>query len=169
MGALIAYFSRADENYFSGALRSVKIGNTQIAAQILAELTGADMFKIDPLRPYSKSYEQCIAEAQEDQRRNARPKLKAYPESLDKYSTIYLGYPNYWGTMPMAVFSFLESFELSGKIICPFCTHEGGGLGHSLEDIKKLCPGAEVKPGLALCGSSVSSSGPELEQWIRRI
>ena len=102
MRALIAYFSRADENYFSGTLRRVKVGNTEIAAELLEKLTGADRFKIDPIQPYSPGYNACIAEAQDDQRRDARPELKEYPDSLDGYDAIYLGYPNYWGTMPMA-------------------------------------------------------------------
>ena len=106
MRALIAYFSRADENYFSGTLRRVKVGNTEIAAELLEKLTGADRFKIDPIQPYSPGYNACIAEAQDDQRRDARPELKEYPDSLDGYDAIYLGYPNYWGTMPIAVFTF---------------------------------------------------------------
>lgn len=72
----------------------------------------------------------------------ARPELREYPDSLEPYDTVYLGYPNYWGTMPMPVFTFLEHFDFSGKTIRPFCTHEGSGLGHSVEDIRRLCPGA---------------------------
>ena len=94
MHALIAYFSRADENYFCGALRTVSVGNTEIAAKLLQEITGADLFKIDPIQPYSRDYNECIAQAQEDQRRDARPELKTYPDSLHDYDTIYLGYPN---------------------------------------------------------------------------
>ena len=127
MPALIAYYSRADENYFGGTLRYIDKGNTQIAAEILQSLTGADMFRIEQLTPYSKDYNSCIEEARSDLRRNARPELKAMPESLDKYDTIYLGFPNYWGTMPMAVFTFLERSDLKGKTIKPFCTNEDGG------------------------------------------
>ena len=147
MASLIVFYSRADENYFSGALKTISVGNTEVAAETLRRLTGADIFKIEQLVPYSKDYNSCIEEARSDQRRNARPELKAYPDSLDGYDTIYLGYPNYWGTMPMAVFTFLEHFDLSGKVIKPFCTHEGSGLGHSEADIKKLCPNAAVKKG----------------------
>lgn len=115
MSKLIAYFSRADENYFSGALRTVAVGNTEIVAKILAELTGADLFKIEPITPYSKNYNECISQAQDDQKRDARPELKNYPDNLDRYDTIYLGYPNYWGTMPMPVFTFLEHFDFANK------------------------------------------------------
>ena len=93
MAKLIAYFSRADENYFNGALKKISVGNTEIAAQKLQELTGADLFKIDPVQPYSKDYNECIEQAQQDQKRDARPELKAYPDSLEAYDTIYLGYP----------------------------------------------------------------------------
>ena len=166
MRALIVYFSRADENYFGGALRTVSVGNTEIVAGKLAALTGAPLFRIDPVTPYSKSYNACIAEAQEDQRRGARPELKAYPDSLDGYDTIYLGYPNYWGTMPMPVFTFLDHFDFTGKTIRPFCTHEGSGMGHSESDLKKLCPGARVEKGLALRGSGVNQADAALRQWI---
>ncbi len=167
MAELIAYFSRAGENYFSGALRTVAEGNTQIAARMLQQITGAGLFQIDPLIPYSEDYNECIAQAQDDQRRGARPELKEYPASLDGYDTIYLGYPNYWGTMPMPVFTFLEHFDWQGKTIRPFCTHEGSGLGHSEADIRRLCPGAIVTKGLALHGTGVNGAEKALEQWAK--
>mgnify|MGYP004466529553 FL=1 len=116
--------------------------------------------------PYSDDYNECIQQAQEDQRRDARPALQALPESLDQYDTIYLGYPNYWGTMPMHIFTFLEAFDCSGKTICPFCTHEGSGLGRSEADIRRLAPKATVKKGLAIHGSSVCREARMLEQWL---
>ena len=167
MASLIAYFSRADENYFSGALRVIPVGNTEIASEMLQKITGADRFKIEPLVPYSKSYNECINQAQEDQRRGARPELAEYPDSLDEYDTIYLGYPNYWGTMPMAVFTFLEHFDFTGKTICPFCTHEGSSMGHSEQDIRRLCPGATVEKGLAIHGGSVKNAEAALKKWAK--
>lgn len=169
MAAIIAYFSRRGENYVNGALRELSVGNTETAAGMLRELTGAELFRIEPVRAYSGSYNDCIAEAQADQRRDARPELRSYPESLDGCDTVYLGYPNYWGTMPMCVFTFLEHFDFSGKTILPFCTHEGSGMGRSEADIKRLCPGAEVKKGLALRGGSVQRAKPELEKWLRAV
>lgn len=167
MSVMIAYFSRADENYFSGALRTVEVGNTEIAAKLLQEIIGGDLFKIEPIQPYSKSYNECIAQAQEDQRRDARPELKAYPDSLDGYDTIYLGYPNYWGTMPMPVFTFLERFDWAGRTIRPFCTHEGSGMGRSERDIQRLCPGAKVEKGLAIHGSRVNRAEKALAAWAK--
>ncbi len=166
MASLIVFYSRADENYFSGALKTISVGNTEVAAETLRKLTGADIFKIEQFVPYSKDYNSCIEEARSDQCRNARPELKAYPDSLDGYDTIYLGYPNYWGTMPMAVFTFLEHFDLSGKVIKPFCTHEGSGLGHSEADIKKLCPNADVKKGIAIQGSRAKECEAQLKNWF---
>lgn len=163
---LIAFYSRADENYVSGLLKFLDVGNTEIAAGIIKRLTGADMFKIEQLNPYSKDYNECIAQAQDDQRRNARPQLLKYPESIDEYDIIYLGYPNYWGTMPMAVFTFLEAFDFSGKVIKPFCTNEGSGLGNSIKDIKNLCPKAKVEKGLAIHGGSVSRAEKDIEKWL---
>ncbi len=162
----VAFYSRADENYVSGMIKMLEIGNTEIAADIIVELTGAETFKIEQVQTYSKNYNECIAQAQADQKRNARPELKVYPKTLDHYNVIYLGFPNYWGTMPMAVFTFLEHFDFSGKIIKPFCTHEGSGLGGSIEDIKKLCPAAKVETGLAIRGGSVKMAKEEIEKWI---
>lgn len=163
---LIVFYSRADENYVNGEIKRLDTGNTEIAAGIIQKLTGADLFKIEQVHAYAKDYNQCIAQAQADQKREARPDLKEYPKSLDRYDTIYLGFPNYWSTMPMAVFTFLEHFDFSGKIIKPFCTHEGSGMGSSESDIKRLCPHADLKKGLAIRGGSVERAKEEIEKWI---
>lgn len=115
MKKLIAYYSRAGENYFSGTHRAIAVGNTEKAARLLAELTGAELFHIEQKVPYSDDYDTCVAEARRDLRANARPELTALPERLDDYDEIYLGYPNYCGTMPMAVYTFLEHYDWQGK------------------------------------------------------
>ena len=163
---LVAFYSRADENYFNGTLKHLEIGNTEVAAQMISEITNGELFKIEQVKNYSKDYNDCIAEAKSDQQRDARPELKVYPENIDEYDVIYLGYPNYWGTMPMAVFTFLEKYDFSGKKIMPFCTHEGSGLGNSLSDIKKLCPNSILDKGLAIKGSKVSVSNDIIKKWI---
>lgn len=167
MASIIVYFSRRGENYVNGELKELAVGNTEVAADMIRELTGAELFQIEPAQPYSKGYNDCIAQAQADQRRDARPELKRYPESLDGYDVIYLGYPNYWGTMPMCVFTFLERFDFTGKTIYPFCTHEGSGLGRSEKDIRRLCSGAEVKKGLALHGGSIQKARPDIANWLK--
>ena len=164
---LVAFYSRANENYVNGQIKNLKVGNTEIAANEIANLTNADMFKIEQVNPYSDNYNECISQAQDDQRKNARPELKKYPERIDEYDVIYLGYPNYWSTMPMAVFTFLEHFDFGNKIIKPFCTPEGSGMGSSINDIKKLCPNAKVEKGLAIHGGSVERSQKDIENWVK--
>ena len=137
---LIAYYSRADENYFGGAMRYVKVGNTE--------------------------YMTCIEEAKKDLRAKARPELVSLPDSIDGYDTVVLAYPNYWGTMPMAVFTFLEHYDFSGKTILPLCTNEGSGMGGSERDIKRSCPGAVVKSGLPITGSSAANSREAVKRWL---
>ena len=163
---LIAYFSRADENYFGGAMRYVKVGNTEIVCGILQKLIDADVFKIEMKEPYSPVYMTCIDEAKRDLRAKARPELVSLPDSLDSYDTIVLAYPNYWGTMPMAVFTFLEHFDFSGKTILPLCTNEGSGMGGSERDLKRTCPGTVVKSGLSITGSAASASEGSLRRWL---
>ena len=164
---LIAYFSRADENYFGGSMRYIEVGNTEVAVGKIRELIDADVFKIEMVKPYSKAYMTCIEEAKADLRAKARPDLVSMPESIDEYDTIILAYPNYWGTMPMAVFTFLEKFDFSGKTFLPLCTNEGSGMGGSERDIAKVCPGARVANGLSISGSSVAGSKPQIEKWLK--
>ena len=163
---LIAFFSRADENYFGGAMRYVKVGNTEIVAGIMKDLTGADTFKIDMKNPYSPVYMTCIDEAKKDLRENARPELTSYIDSIDGYDTIILGYPNYWGTIPMAVATFLERYNFDGKTILPLCTNEGSGMGSSERDVKKYAKGADVKKGLSITGSQAASSKDAVKKWL---
>lgn len=163
---LIAFFSRADENYFGGAMRYVKVGNTEIVSGIMKELTGADTFKIEMKNPYSPVYMTCIDEAKKDLRENARPELTSYIESIDGYDTIILGYPNYWGTIPMAVATFLERYDFTGKTILPLCTNEGSGMGSSERDVKKYAKGADVKEGLSITGSRAANSKDAVKKWL---
>ena len=163
---LIAFFSRADENYFGGAMRYVKTGNTEIVAGIIRDLTGADTFKIEMKNPYSPVYMTCIDEAKKDLRENARPELTSYIDSIDGYDTIILGYPNYWGTIPMAVATFLERYDFDGKTILPLCTNEGSGMGSSERDVKKYAKGADVKKGLSITGSQAANSKDTVKKWL---
>ena len=166
MKKLAAFYSRADENYFGGSCRYIQVGNTERVARQIAELTGAALFKIEQKNPYAADYRTCIAQAKEDLINNARPELVSLPENWEEYDEIYLGYPNYWGTMPMAVYTFLEHYSWTGKVIHPFCTHEGSGLSRTEQDIAKAAPGAEVKKGLAIYGSKVEQSLPLIGSWV---
>ena len=166
MAKLVAFYSRADENYFGGSMKYIEVGNTEKAAKKIAELTGADLYKIEQKVPYAADYNTCIAQAKKDKQENTRPELVSFPENLDDYDEIYLGYPNYWGTMPMAVYTFLESFDFTGKKIYPFCTHEGSGLSGTEQDIRKSAKGSVVEKGIAIHGSSVDGARNALEKWI---
>lgn len=166
---LIAYFSREGNNYVNGRIVNLSVGNTEVAAKMAEDLTEGDLFKIDPVKKYSADYNTCTQEAQQDLRANARPELTAYPESIEQYEAIVLGYPNYWGTCPMPVMTFLEKFDFSGKTILPFCTHEGSGMGRSESDIRKACPGANVEKGLAIHGTDANNAETEkvIERWLK--
>lgn len=164
---LIVFYSRAFENYVSGTIKNLKMGNTEVIANMIKEITKGDVFKIEQIEPYSKDYNECIEQAKFDVQKGVRPKLTGYPSSIDGYDVIYLGYPNYWGTMPMAVFTFLEHFDFYGKIIKPFCTHEGSGMGSSIADIKKICPNATVEKGFSIYGSRVENAEKEVEGWVK--
>lgn len=165
MAILIAFYSRAGENYFGGAYRRISVGNTEKAAEMLAGLTGGELYKIEQAQPYSEDYRACVAEAKADWQKNARPELLHLPANLDAYDEIYLGYPNYCGTMPMAVYSFLEHYDFTGKTIHPFCTHEGSGMSGTEGKIAQTCPGATVCKGLAIHGSHIEDSRKTIQSW----
>ena len=167
MKTLIAFFSRADENYFGGAMRYVKVGNTEIVCNLMKDMIEADTFKIEMQNPYSPVYMTCIDEAKRDLREKARPELVRYPDSLEEYDTVILAYPNYWGTIPMAVATFLERYDFTGKTILPLCTNEGSGMGGSERTIKQCAPGADVKKGLPVTGSYAAQSGDSIKRWLK--
>lgn len=165
MAKRIVFYSRAGENYFGGQYRWVTVGNTEKAAQMIAEAVGGELFKIQQKVPYAEDYETCIRQAKADQQIHARPELETLPGSLEGYDEIYLGYPNYWGDLPMAVYSFLEAFDWMGKTIRPFCTHEGNGLSGTERKIALAAKGANVVSGLAILGSRVEQAGEEIKRW----
>ena len=161
---LIAYYSRRGENYVNGSIRNLKLGNTEVVAQkIKALLPDADVFRIDTTYEYSKSYMTCIEEAKRELREQARPEVRNPLVSIDEYDTIILGYPNWWGTMPMVCYTFLESYDFTGKTIIPFCTNEGSGMGSSVRFIKKLCPGAKVEDGTPIHGAEAATADSEAQ------
>ncbi|MCC8023846.1 MAG: flavodoxin [Clostridium sp.] len=167
---LIAYFSRAGENYNVGVIEK---GNTEIVAEMIAEQTGGDLFHIETVTPYPENYRECTNVAQQELRDNARPELTAAVDNFDSYDVVFLGYPNWWGDMPMAVYTFLESYDFTGKTIVPFATHEGSGLSSTESSIKSTCSDAEVLDGLAIRGSVAQHSQEEAKDavvnWLREI
>lgn len=151
---LIAYFSHS--------------GNTRIVAETIQKLTGGDLFAIETVTPYPQDYNTVVEIAKREQTANERPALTAQVADMASYDTLILGYPNWWSTIPMPVFTFLEGYNFSGKVILPYCTHEGSAMGHSERDIARLCPGAEVKSGLPIRGSSVHAAQAAVSDWLKR-
>lgn len=166
---LIAYFSRPGQNYVSGQLKHLAPGNTEVVAKLLVSLTGGSGFPIETAQPYPEGYHETAALAREELRTGARPALKYTLNDLALYDTILLGYPNWWGTMPMAVLTFLERHRWSGKTVAPFCTHEGSGLGRSEADLRRACPGATLTQGLALKGNAVAFLEADVRTWLAQV
>ena len=154
MAILIAYYSRAGENYFGGSYRRIPVGNTRRVAEQLASLTGGDLLELRQAHPYSDDYRTCVAQARADWQQSVRPELLGLPKDLAGYDRIYLGYPHY---------------DFTGKVICPFCTHEGSGLSQTERDIRKAAPGATVTRGLAIHGSHVDEAAPALTRWVKEM
>ena len=161
MKALIIYFSRADENYAVGYIDK---GNTEIAAEFVQELTGADMFKVEPAVPYAADYKTCIEEAK---KRIGNAPIKEKLSDISAYDTLFIMSPIYWGTYAPEVQTALEGLDFSGKTIRVISTHEGSELGSMVSDVKKMCKGANVDTkGLAIMGSSVKTSKAAIETWL---
>lgn len=164
--SIIIYFSRADENYFGGVKKYVEKGNTEVIAEYIKDIISADIFKVEPLEPYSADYMKCIDEAKVRTRTHNAPIKENVPD-LSYYEVIYIGSPVYWGGMPEELFTALKGLDYEGKIIRPFVTHEGSGLSTIPSQLKHICVGAKVTSGLAITGSTVNSARHKVEEWIR--
>lgn len=165
--SLIIYFSRAGNNYSNNGITFIEKGNTEVIAEYIQELTDADMFKVEALNEYPEDYMECTEVAKEELNNDERPELKEYLDNISEYDVIYIGYPNWWSTLPMPLWTQLEKLDFSGKTVKPFVTHEGSGMGRSANDIGKLCPGAEIGDGLSIQGSYVSQSKDKVEHWVK--
>ena len=166
---LIAYFSHAGQNYTHGGIGNLEVGNTEVVAKKLHKLVESDLFYIDTVKKYPDDHMKKIAIAKQEFAENARPELTARVENMDEYETVIVAFPNWWTTMPMALFTFLESYDFNGKTICPLITHGGSGFSNSLEDIARLCPGAVIKEGLAIHGDDATKSDKTLEKWVKKL
>lgn len=165
---LIAYFSRADENYGVGTITE---GNTEIIAKMIAEKTGGDLFHIETVAPYPAEYNACIEVAKKELQADARPEIKG-DVKVEDYDVIYIGYPNWWGEPPMALYSFIEKHDWSGKTVIPFITHEGSGFGGTDRKVAAACKGADSKPGLAVYGHVAQKERDNarnaVSEWLRQ-
>ena len=152
--ALIAYFSWS--------------GNTEAVAQEIQDQTGADLFEIVPAEPYTEDYDELLDIAQEEQSSDARPAI-ADTVDLSGYDTVYLGFPNWWGDMPMIIYTFLDEYDLSGKTIAPFNTSGGSGFSGALDTIAEMEPDAAVTEGLSLRSGEAEDCADAVGEWLDSI
>jgi flavodoxin len=151
---LIAYFSHS--------------GNTREIANQIHKLAGGDIFEIKTVTPYPEDYDAVVAQARKEVASDYRPELKTKID-VKPYDVVFIGYPNWCSTVPAPVKTFLAGHDFSGKTVAPFCTHGGGGLGNSVEDISKLCPKAAVTEALAVSGSTVRTAQGKVSEWLKKI
>ncbi len=159
---LVAVFSLAGEQYNVGVIEE---GNTAVIAKMIARQIGADLFEIEPVTPYPTTYNGLLDISRQEMNEGARPEIADEVEDMDKYDVVFLGYPNWWGDMPMIVYNFLESYDLSGKTIVPFCTNEGSGLSGTVEAIRDTT-GAKVLDGLSVRGTTAQNNRDEAQAMV---
>jgi len=152
---LVAYFSHS--------------GNTRVIANQIRGSVGGDIFEIVTVDPYPTDYDEVVEQARKELREDYRPRLKTKVETMESYKVVFVGYPNWWGTIPKPVAAFLSEYDFSGKTIAPFCTHEGSRLGRSVTDIKELRPQSTILDGLAVRGRNVKKVQNEVSEWVYRI
>lgn len=153
--ALIVYFSHS--------------GNTKSVAMEIRNQTGADIFEIVPETPYTTDYDELLDVAQDEKRDNARPAISGTVENLEKYDMIYLGFPNWWADMPMVLYTFLDTYDLSGKTIAPFVTSGGSGFSNTISTIKSMEPDANIEDGLAIRDSASDDSEDAVADWLEKL
>ena len=168
-GALVVYYSRKGENHMPGGIQVLEKGNTAFAAEFVAQAVGADLFEIDTVTPYAENYRECCGQAIAEAQAKARPAIKGFVEIIEQYDTIFVCFPNWCGTAPMCVFTFLEHYDLTGKRIAPLCTNEGSGLANSEKDIAESCKGAVILPGLSVRGHQAKDSYEVIAQWAKNV
>lgn len=144
-------------------------GNTQNIAKEIQKQTNSDIFEIVPEVAYSDDYDTVVDDAKKEQQEKARPKIKNKIENIDEYETIYVGYPNWWGDMPMILYTFFDDYDLSNKVIAPFCTSGGSGLSDTEKTIQALEPSATITKGLYVSGSASKDASSDVKEWLNEI
>lgn len=163
---LVVFFSHAGENYSVG---NIEVGNTKVVADYISEMTGADQFEIVADKDYDMPYMQLIEVAKQEANNNELPPMVGRLENVDQYDTVFIGGPVWWGTYPQVMFTFFRDYDLNGKTLIPFTTHEGSGLASCVEDVKEAYPNADVKPGFAIYGHEVRSGRNKVEKWLKNL
>lgn len=179
-GILVAYFTYAEnadlsDNSDVSASASIQpwngrlTGNTGVVADMIAQQTGGELFSIQTVKTYPSDYDRTIDEGQEEKNNDEHPELSTHIENLDEYDTIFVGFPNWWYGMPMAMYSFFEEYDFSGKTIVPFCTSGGSGFSDALSVIAEYEPEATILDGLSVSGSSAVSAESDVENWLNSL
>jgi flavodoxin len=163
---LLAYFSRAGENYYYGGRRNLQVGNTEVVARMIEELAAVDVFRIEPARPYPTDYEQTVELNRQEQADYVMPELAQAPPALDGYDTVLLGSPVWSSAAPRIMWSFLEAVDLSGKTLLPFVTHAVSGLNRIPEAYGDALPDTTIGDGLAIQGETAGEARPQVQQWL---
>ncbi|EFE14185.1 flavodoxin [Clostridium sp. M62/1] len=145
------------------------LGNTQYMAYIIQEQTGADIFRIEAEEPYPLDHDTLVDQAAEEQDQQVRPAIASQVDNMENYDVIYLGYPNWWGDMPMILYTFLEEYDLSGKTIIPFNTHGGSGFSNTIDTIRELEPDAAVLEGLTISRNQIQDAEQEIVAWVQEV
>ena len=162
--SIVVFFSHAGENYSVG---NIKVGNTKIVADYISEILGADQAEIVTHKYDGMAYTPLTKLAQDEQNNDERPDFKLVPNvDFSQYDTIFIGGPVWWGTYPQVMFTFFDRYDLSGKTIYPFTTHEGSGLGSCVSDVRRAYPNADVKKGFSIYGHEVRSNKAKVEKWL---
>lgn len=174
--SLVVYFSMPettdpnnmtqDEEQSTVVIDGEVLGNTQYMANVIQETTGADIFRIEPVTPYPTDHDTLVDQAAQEQDENARPAIASQVENMADYDVVYLGYPNWWGDMPMILYTFLEEYDLSGKTIVPFNTHGGSGFSDTIDTIRALEPNASVLDGLSISRNDIQDAEQEIVDWV---
>ncbi|MCG5446086.1 hypothetical protein NIE79_004651 [Micromonospora sp. NIE79] len=166
---LLAYFSRAGENYFNGGRRRLTVGNTEVVAGMISRLIGCDVHRIEAADPYPDDYEPTVARNVREQNENARPGIANPLDSIERYDTVLLGSPIWNVRAPMIMTTFVEGLTFTGKTVHPLTTHAMSGLGTTERDYTAACRGATIGEGLAVRGEEVADAEPDVADWLRRI
>ena len=177
---LVVYFSMpettdpnnmtTEENNSVVVINGKVLGNTQYVAYVIQENTGSDIFRIEPKTPYTTDHKALVDLAKQEQNNNARPVLKSNVENLEQYDTVFIGYPNWWGDMPMILYTFFDENDFSGKTIIPFNTHGGSGFSSTISTIAELEPNATVnKDGFTVSRNNVQEAEPDIVSWLAEL
>ena len=163
---LIVFFSHAGENY---AVGNIKVGNTKLVADEIQKVTGGDEFEIVANKNYDLPYNDLVNVAKEETEKGEKPSFKGEVKNIDDYDTVFIGGPIWWGTYPRVMFTFFDKYDLNGKTIIPFSTHEGSGLGSVVEDLKTLYPNATFKEAFSIYGTETRKDLSKVDKWLKRL